>query len=156
MTGRFLLAEAVQLFDRFLTRLAKRKPRCGAISEITTVRDRFRFTDHEQQRDLYAFGIRWKQKVSFNGQLWRSLIHLLPFVRPAIRGHGLKEKKRWMRSVPYQEAVQAVQLHIWRLINVIARIDRPSVWWSVPCAVILKRDFRWRYRPGGGRCVPGF
>ena len=68
-------AEAVQLFDRFLTRLAKRKLPVYAISgNHDSGKDRFRFTDHEQQRDLYVPGIRWKnRKVLFNGQLWRSL-----------------------------------------------------------------------------------
>ena len=63
-------AEAVQLFDSFLTRLAQRKIPVFAISGNHDSAERIAFGSHI----MSDTGIRWKNsKVLFKGQLWRSV-----------------------------------------------------------------------------------
>ena len=89
-------AEAVQLFDRFLTQLAERKIPVYAISG-----------NHDSA-----------ERIAFGSQIMSSSGICMPPVRQ-LGGTGWKEKKRWMRSVPTRRPCRR-QLHIWRLINVIA------------------------------------
>lgn len=149
-------AEAVQLFDRFLTRLAKRKLPVYAISGNHDSAERIAFGSQIMSSSGICMSPVYDGKTEkycltdSYGEVW---IHLLPFVRPATVRHGLEGEEEVDEIRTYQEAVQAAVAHMEidkRYRNVLIAHQL----WSVPCAAILKRSplevsTRWRQMCSG-------
>ena len=108
-------AEAVQLFDRFLTRLAKRKLPVYAISGNHDSAERIAFGSQIMSSSGICMSPVYDGKTEkycltdSYGEVW---IHLLPFVRPATVRHGLEGEKGVDEIRTYQEAVQAAVAHM--------------------------------------------
>lgn len=108
-------AEAVQLFDRFLTRLAKRKLPVYAISGNHDSAERIAFGSQIMSSSGICMSPVYDGKTEkycltdSYGEVW---IHLLPFVRPATVRHGLEGEEEVDEIRTYQEAVQAAVAHM--------------------------------------------
>ena len=108
-------AEAVQLFDRFLTRLAKRKIPMYAISGNHDSAERIAFGSQIMSSSGICMSPVYDGKtekyclMDSYGEVW---IHLLPFVRPATVRHGLEGEEEVDEIRTYQEAVQAAVAHM--------------------------------------------
>ena len=108
-------AEAVQLFDSFLTRLAQRKIPVFAISGNHDSAERIAFGSHIMSDSGICMSPVYDGKTEkycltdSYGEVW---IHLLPFVRPATVRHGLEGEEEVDEIRTYQEAVQAAVAHM--------------------------------------------
>ena len=108
-------AEAVQRFDRFLTRLAKRKLPVYAISGNHDSAERIAFGSQIMSSSGICMSPVYDGKtekyclMDSYGEVW---IHLLPFVRPATVRHGLEGEEEVDEIRTYQEAVQAAVAHM--------------------------------------------
>ena len=98
-------AEAVQLFDSFLTRLAQRKIPVFAISGNHDSAERIAFGSHIMSDGKTA---KYCLKDSY-GEVW---IHLLPFIRPVTVRHALEGEEDVEDIRTYQEAVLAAVKHM--------------------------------------------
>lgn len=108
-------AEAVQLFDSFLTRLSERKIPVYAISGNHDSAERIAFGAHIMSSSGICMSPVYDGKTAKYclmdryGQVW---IHLLPFIRPAVVRHALKSEEGAEDIRTYQEAVQAAVKHM--------------------------------------------
>ena len=108
-------AEAVQLFDSFLTRLAKRKLPVYAISGNHDSAERIAFGAHIMSSSGICMSPVYDGKTAkyclmdSYGEVW---IHLLPFIRPAVVRHALQGEEGAEEIRSYQEAVQAAVEHM--------------------------------------------
>lgn len=108
-------AEAVQLFDRFLTQLAERKIPVYAISGNHDSAERIAFGSQIMSSSGICMSPVYDGKtekyclMDSYGEVW---IHLLPFVRPATVRHGLEGEEGVDEIRTYQEAVQAAVAHM--------------------------------------------
>ena len=108
-------AEAVQLFDRFLTQLAERKIPVYAISGNHDSAERIAFGSQIMSSSGICMSPVYDGKTEkycltdSYGEVW---IHLLPFVRPATVRHGLEGEEEADEIRTYQEAVQAAVAHM--------------------------------------------
>ena len=108
-------AEAVQLFDSFLTRLAKRKLPVYAISGNHDSAERIAFGAHIMSSSGICMSPVYDGKTAkyclmdSYGEVW---IHLLPFIRPSVVRHALSGEEGAEEIRTYQEAVQAAVEHM--------------------------------------------
>ena len=108
-------AEAVQLFDSFLTRLAKRKLPVYAISGNHDSAERIAFGAHIMSSSGICMSPVYDGKTAkyclmdSYGEVW---IHLLPFIRPSVVRHALSGEESAEEIRTYQEAVQAAVEHM--------------------------------------------
>lgn len=108
-------AEAVQLFDSFLTRLAQRKLPVYAISGNHDSAERIAFGAHIMSNSGIYMSPVYDGKISkycltdSYGEVW---IHLLPFIRPSVVRHALAGEEGTEEIRTYQEAVQAAVEHM--------------------------------------------
>ena len=108
-------AEAVQLFDRFLTQLAERKIPVYAISGNHDSAERIAFGAQIMSGSGICMSPVYDGKTAkyclmdSYGKVW---IHLLPFIRPATVRHGLEGEEGVEEIRTYQEAVQAAVAHM--------------------------------------------
>ena len=108
-------AEAVQLFDRFLTRLAKRKLPMYAISGNHDSAERIAFGSQIMSSSGICMSPVYDGKTAkyclkdSYGEVW---IHLLPFIRPATVRHALEGEEDVEDIRTYQEAVLAAVKHM--------------------------------------------
>ena len=108
-------AEAVQLLDSFLTRLAKRKIPVYAISGNHDSAERIAFGSHIMSSSGICMSPVYDGKtekyclMDRYGEVW---IHLLPFIRPAVVRHALQGEEGAEEIRSYQEAVQAAVEHM--------------------------------------------
>lgn len=108
-------AEAVQLFDSFLTRLAQRKIPVFAISGNHDSAERIAFGSHIMSDSGICMSPVYDGKTAkyclkdSYGEVW---IHLLPFIRPATVRHALDGEEDVEDIRTYQEAVLAAVKHM--------------------------------------------
>lgn len=108
-------AEAVQLFDSFLTRLAQRKLPVYAISGNHDSAERIAFGSHIMSSSGICMSPVYDGKTvkycltDSYGEVW---IHLLPFIRPSVVRHALAGEEGTEEIRTYQEAVQAAVKHM--------------------------------------------
>ena len=108
-------AEAVQLFDSFLTRLAQRKIPVFAISGNHDSAERIAFGSHIMRDSGICMSPVYDGKTAkyclkdSYGEVW---IHLLPFIRPATVRHALEGEEDVEDIRTYQEAVLAAVKHM--------------------------------------------
>ena len=108
-------AEAVQLLDSFLTRLAKRKIPVYAISGNHDSAERIAFGSHIMSSSGICMSPVYDGKTAKYclmdnyGEVW---IHLLPFIRPAVVRHVFAGEEGAEEVRTYQEAVQAAVEHM--------------------------------------------
>ena len=108
-------AEAVQLFDSFLTRLAQRKLPVYAISGNHDSAERIAFGAHIMSSSGICMSPVYDGKTAkycltdSYGEVW---IHLLPFIRPSVVRHALAGEEGTEDIRTYQEAVQAAVEHM--------------------------------------------
>ena len=108
-------AEAVQLLDSFLTRLAKRKIPVYAISGNHDSAERIAFGSHIMSSSGICMSPVYDGKTAKYclmdnyGEVW---IHLLPFLRPAVVRHAFAGEEGAEEIRTYQEAVQAAVEHM--------------------------------------------
>lgn len=108
-------AEAVQLLDSFLTRLAKRKIPVYAISGNHDSAERIAFGSHIMSSSGICMSPVYDGKavkyclMDSYGEAW---IHLLPFIRPAVVRHALAGEEGVEEIRTYQEAVKAAVEHM--------------------------------------------
>lgn len=108
-------AEAVQLLDSFLTRLAKRKIPVYAISGNHDSAERIAFGSHIMSSSGICMSPVYDGKTAKYclmdnyGEVW---IHLLPFIRPAVVRHVFAGEEGAEKIRTYQEAVQAAVEHM--------------------------------------------
>ena len=108
-------AEAVQLLDSFLTRLAKRKIPVYAISGNHDSAERIAFGSHIMSGSGICMSPVYDGKTAKYclmdnyGEVW---IHLLPFIRPAVVRHVFAGEEGAEEIRTYQEAVQAAVEHM--------------------------------------------
>lgn len=108
-------AEAVQLLDDFLTRLAKRKLPVYAISGNHDSAERIAFGSHIMRESGICMSPVYDGKtekyclMDSHGEVW---IHLLPFIRPSVVRHALAGEEGSEEIRTYQEAVQAAVEHM--------------------------------------------
>ena len=108
-------AEAVQLLDSFLTRLAKRKIPVYAISGNHDSAERIAFGSHIMSSSGICMSPVYDGKTAKYclmdnyGEVW---IHLLPFIRPAVVRHAFAGEEGAEEIRTYQEAVQAAVEHM--------------------------------------------
>lgn len=108
-------AEAVQLFDSFLTRLAQRKIPVFAISGNHDSAERIAFGAHIMSDCGICMSPVYDGKTAkyclkdSYGEVW---IHLLPFIRPATVRHALEREEDVEEIRTYQEAVLAAVKHM--------------------------------------------
>lgn len=108
-------AEAVQLFDSFLTRLAQRKLPVYAISGNHDSAERIAFGAHIMSNSGICMSPVYDGKTAkycltdSYGEVW---IHLLPFIRPSVVRHALAGEEGTEEIRTYQEAVQAAVEHM--------------------------------------------
>ena len=108
-------AEAVQLFDSFLTRLAKRKIPVYAISGNHDSAERIAFGAHIMSGSGICMSPVYDGKTAkycltdSYGEVW---VHLLPFIRPVTVRHALEGEEGVEEIRTYQEAVQAAVAHM--------------------------------------------
>lgn len=108
-------AEAVQLFDSFLTRLAQRKIPVFAISGNHDSAERIAFGSHIMSDSRICMSPVYDGKTAkyclkdSYGEVW---IHLLPFIRPATVRHALEGEEDVEDIRTYQEAVLAAVKHM--------------------------------------------
>ena len=108
-------AEAVQLLDSFLTRLAKRKITVYAISGNHDSAERIAFGSHIMSSSGICMSPVYDGKTAKYclmdnyGEVW---IHLLPFIRPAVVRHVFAGEEGAEEIRTYQEAVQAAVEHM--------------------------------------------
>ena len=108
-------AEAVQLFDSFLTRLAKRKLPVYAIGGNHDSAERIAFGAHIMSSSGICMSPVYDGKTAkyclmdSYGEVW---IHLLPFIRPSVVRHALSGEESAEEIRTYQEAVQAAVEHM--------------------------------------------
>ena len=108
-------AEAVQLLDSFLTRLAKRKIPVYAISGNHDSAERIAFGSHIMSSSGICMSPVYDGKTAKYclmdnyGEVW---IHLLPFIRPAVVRHVFAGEEGAEEIRTYQEAVQAAVEHM--------------------------------------------
>ncbi|MEQ2371687.1 exonuclease SbcCD subunit D [Blautia sp. CLA-JM-H16] len=108
-------AEAVQLFDSFLTRLAQRKLPVYAISGNHDSAERIAFGAHIMSSSGICMSPVYDGKTAkycltdSYGEVW---IHLLPFIRPSVVRHALAGEEGTEEIRTYQEAVQAAVEHM--------------------------------------------
>ena len=108
-------AEAVQLLDSFITRLAKRKIPVYAISGNHDSAERIAFGSHIMSSSGICMSPVYDGKtekyclMDSYGEVW---IHLLPFIRPAVVRHALQGEEGAEEIRSYQEAVQAAVEHM--------------------------------------------
>ncbi len=103
-------AEAVQLFDRFLTGLADQKKKIFAISGNHDSAERIAFGAHLMSRsDVYVSPVYdgSVSKITLEDCYGRLHIYLLPFLKPASVRHALEGKTDRELPESYQDAVQA-------------------------------------------------
>ena len=115
-------AEAVQVFDRFLTGLAKRKIKVFAVSGNHDSPERIAFgAELMKGKGVYLSPVYDGRvaKVALEDTYGKLYVHLLPFVKPATVRHGLEVQQTLQRErsngtepskLPesYNEAVRAV------------------------------------------------
>ena len=108
-------AEAVQLFDSFLTRLAQRKIPVFAISGNHDSAERIAFGSQIMSDSGICMSPVYDGKTAkyclkdSYGEVW---IHLLPFIRPATVRHALEGEEDVEDIRTYQEAVLAAVKHM--------------------------------------------
>ena len=108
-------AEAVQLLDSFLTRLAKCKIPVYAISGNHDSAERIAFGSHIMSSSGICMSPVYDGKTAKYclmdnyGEVW---IHLLPFIRPAVVRHVFAGEEGVEEIRTYQEAVQAAVEHM--------------------------------------------
>lgn len=108
-------AEAVQLFDSFLTRLAQRKIPVFAISGNHDSAERIAFGSYIMSDSGICMSPVYDGKTAkyclkdSYGEVW---IHLLPFIRPATVRHALEGEEDVEDIRTYQEAVLAAVKHM--------------------------------------------
>ena len=108
-------AEAVQLLDSFLTRLAKCKIPVYAISGNHDSAERIAFGSHIMSSSGICMSPVYDGKTAKYclmdnyGEVW---IHLLPFIRPAVVRHVFAGEEGAEEIRTYQEAVQAAVEHM--------------------------------------------
>ena len=108
-------AEAVQLLDSFLTRLAKRKITVYAISGNHDSAERIAFGSYIMSSSGICMSPVYDGKTAKYclmdnyGEVW---IHLLPFIRPAVVRHVCAGEEGAEEIRTYQEAVQAAVEHM--------------------------------------------
>lgn len=108
-------AEAVQLLDSFLTRLAKSKIPVYAISGNHDSAERIAFGSHIMSSSGICMSPVYDGKTAKYclmdnyGEVW---IHLLPFIRPAVVRHVFAGEEGAEKIRTYQEAVQAAVEHM--------------------------------------------
>lgn len=112
-------AEAVQLFDRFLTALVERDRLVFAISGNHDSAERIAFGARLMSGRGVYFSPVYNgviEPVSLTDEYGEIFLYLLPFVRPATVRHALEREPEQERPVPesYQEAVRTVidRMHI--------------------------------------------
>ena len=108
-------AEAVQLFDSFLTSLAEKKIPVYAISGNHDSAERIAFGANIMSSSGICMSPVYNGKTAKYcltdryGEVW---IHLLPFIRPSVVRHGLEGEEDSENIRTYQEAVQAAVAHM--------------------------------------------
>lgn len=103
-------AEAVQLFDRFLTGLADLNKKVFAISGNHDSAERIAFGAHLMSRsDVYVSPVYdgTVSKITLEDGYGKLHVHLLPFLKPASVRHALEGKTDGALPESYQDAVQA-------------------------------------------------
>lgn len=102
-------AEAVQLFDSFLTQLADHKKKVFLISGNHDSAERLAFGAQLMSgRQIYNSSIYNGNttKITLTDQYGELCIYLLPFVKPAIVGHALSTEAETILPESYQDAVK--------------------------------------------------
>lgn len=103
-------AEAVQLFDRFLTGLADLNKKVFAISGNHDSAERIAFGAHLMSRsDVYVSPVYdgTVSKITLEDGYGKLHVYLLPFLKPASVRHALEGKTDGALPESYQDAVQA-------------------------------------------------
>ena len=108
-------AEAVQLFDWFLTSLADRKVFIFAVSGNHDSVERLAFGAQIMSRqNVYVSPVYDGNaaKIELEDEYGRIVVHLLPFVKPALVNHALGQEMEKEPLESYQDALKAVIGHI--------------------------------------------
>lgn len=110
-------AEAVQVFDWFLTELAKQNKKVFVISGNHDSAERLAFgAELMQGRDVYVSPVYDGNvtKVKLRDNYGEIYVHLLPFIKPSTVRHALQKTEQQLEEVmaesfqSYQDAMQAV------------------------------------------------
>lgn len=108
-------AEAVQLFDSFLTQLADHKKKVFLISGNHDSAERLAFGAQLMSgRQIYNSSIYNGNttKITLTDQYGELCIYLLPFVKPVIVGHALSTETETILPESYQDAVKLAVLRM--------------------------------------------
>lgn len=101
-------AEAVQVFDRFLTGLAEQKKKVFAVSGNHDSAERIAFGSQLMRgREVYVSPVYDGKvsKISLTDAYGELCVYLLPFVKPATVRHALEKELDGRMPESYQEAV---------------------------------------------------
>lgn len=108
-------AEAVQLFDWFLTNLADRKKTVFVVSGNHDSAERIAFgAKLMSSRGVYVSPVYdgTVSKIVLHDSYGEICVYLLPFIKPALVRHALEDKEEQKQPESYQEAVQIAIEHI--------------------------------------------
>lgn len=108
-------AEAVQVFDRFLTGLAEQKKKVFAVSGNHDSAERIAFGAQLMRgREVYLSPVYDGKvsKISLTDEYGELCVYLLPFVKPATVHHALEKELDGKLPESYQEAVGLVVEHM--------------------------------------------